>query len=83
MPLLIVLPLRVLQYVDPSRAVFAVIGQKSDMNHERVITESDGERFASANGLNFIETSAGKFNCAMINICYQYLLMTETFCSHW
>lgn len=36
-----------------------VIGHKSDMAHERVITEADGERFASANGLSFLETSAG------------------------
>jgi len=37
-----------------------VVGHKNDMFYERVIPESDGERFASANGLSFIETSAGK-----------------------
>ncbi|KAF6040434.1 RAB39B [Bugula neritina] len=47
-----------LKYIDPGRAVFMVIGHKSDMAHERVITEADGERFASANGLSFLETSA-------------------------
>lgn len=37
-----------------------VIGHKSDMTYERVISEADGERFASANGLSFVETSAGE-----------------------
>ena len=37
-----------------------VIGHKSDMTHERVISFGDGERFASANGLSFLETSASK-----------------------
>ena len=30
------------------------------MTYERVISESDGRAFASANGLSFIETSAGE-----------------------
>ncbi|XP_067945942.1 ras-related protein Rab-39B-like [Watersipora subatra] len=47
-----------LKYIDPSKAVFVVVGHKSDMCDERVISELDGEMFASANGLSFVETSA-------------------------
>lgn len=50
-----------------------VVGQKADMSHERVITETDGQRFADANGLSFIETSAGEwilkhFRKSMLNL---------------
>ena len=44
-----------------------VIGHKSDMTHERVISYGDGERFASANGLSFLETSASESSVNSIN----------------
>ena len=35
-----------------------LIGNKSDLNDQRVITKEEGEEFAKINGLEFFETSA-------------------------
>jgi Ras-related protein Rab-2A len=44
---------------NPSMAV-TLIGNKSDLETQRVISTDEGERFARENGLEFLETSALK-----------------------
>lgn len=38
--------------------VIMLIGNKVDLNHRRVVTTEEGQKFAQDNGLIFIETSA-------------------------
>ena len=41
---------------------YILIGNKTDLEHDRVISTADGQEFADKHGLLFIETSAKDFN---------------------
>ena len=45
-------------HIEPHKAVYMVIGHKSDMEAERAVTTREGRAFADFHGLKFIETSA-------------------------
>jgi len=38
--------------------VIMLVGNKGDLDHRRQVTKEEGEKFASENGLIFLETSA-------------------------
>ncbi|KVI04892.1 ras-related protein Rab11C-like [Cynara cardunculus var. scolymus] len=50
--------LRELRDHADSNIVIMLAGNKSDLNHLRVVQESDGQRLAEQEGLSFLETSA-------------------------
>ena len=45
-------------HIEPHKAVFMIVGHKSDMNEARAVTTHEGKTFAEFHGLRFLETSA-------------------------
>ena len=46
------------QSIDDQYVVFLLVGHKVDLDHQREVTTSEGEAFANAHDMMFIETSA-------------------------
>lgn len=61
------------QCVEESDVVFMLVGHKIDKESRRVVSTEEGERFAEANNMMFIETSA-KVLC---NIEEAFIRVTE------
>ncbi|XP_046581770.1 ras-related protein Rab-39B-like [Haliotis rubra] len=45
-------------HIEPQKAVYLVLGHKSDMEEQRQVTAREGRRFAEIHGHKFLETSA-------------------------
>lgn len=45
-------------HVAPRSIIFILVGQKSDLENERMVSHEEGEQFAKKHGIPFIETSA-------------------------
>ena len=45
-------------HIEPHKAVFLIVGHKSDMEEQRAVTTREGQQFADFHGLKFVETSA-------------------------
>lgn len=45
-------------HIEPHKAIFLVLGHKSDREDGRQVTAREGRRFAEMHGLKFFETSA-------------------------
>ena len=45
------------QHANPNMTIM-LVGNKSDLSHRRVVSFEEGQEFANANGLLFLETSA-------------------------
>ena len=45
-------------HIEPHKAVYLVVGHKSDDSERRAVTFKEGKQFAERHGLRYIETSA-------------------------
>lgn len=45
-------------HIEPHRAVFILVGCKLDLKDQREVTTEEAKRFADANEMPFVETSA-------------------------
>lgn len=45
-------------HIDPFRAVYIIVGHKTDLDAEREISFREGKQLAKSHGLHFLETSA-------------------------
>ncbi|KAF9948524.1 hypothetical protein BGZ72_009586 [Mortierella alpina] len=55
-----------------------LVGNKSDLTHQRSISQDEASRFAAANGLSFVETSA--LDSSNVHLLFRRLL-TEIYCT--
>jgi Ras-related protein Rab-2A len=55
-----------------------LIGNKSDLDHRRVVTHEEGEQFAKENGLIFMETSA-KTADNVEQVCFSFRFFFPSF----
>ena len=46
------------RYAPGEEVVVSIVGNKTDLSTQRVVTEAQGQKFASDNGLRYYETSA-------------------------
>ena len=49
-----------------------LVGNKSDLTHQRSISQDEASRFAAANGLSFVETSA--MDSSNVHLLFRRLL---------
>ncbi|GAB1604758.1 ras-related protein Rab-39B-like [Argonauta hians] len=45
-------------HIEPHKAVYVIVGHKSDKDNDRKVTTREGRQFAEYHGLRFLETSA-------------------------
>lgn len=45
-------------HIEPQKAIYMVVGHKSDMDTLRAVSTKEGKHFADFHGLRFLETSA-------------------------
>lgn len=45
-------------HIEPHKAVYVIVGHKSDKDEERQVKPREARQFAESNGLKYIETSA-------------------------
>lgn len=45
-------------HIDPFRAVYIIVGHKTDLDAEREVSFREGKQLANSHGLHFLETSA-------------------------
>ena len=46
------------EHIEPHKAIFVILGHKSDNEEKRQVTFREGKRFSEMHGLKFFETSA-------------------------